>query len=859
MHRFLQHSFIIVLLLFVLFPIQAFSSTPIERGNTIPLIDYLHLIEQKYDIKFSYSVSMWKDIEIITEKQDENLEQVLIDLSDKLPLKLKKVGDNFYAILPVESSIKLRLRDARSKDLISVAYLSVDEKEKKLYFANGDDIIVEGILPSDSLTINSTFYKSLSLNASSVFNGKNDIALENKIHNINEVVVLPEYMTKGIDLMASEQTIRVKLESLSSIAGETDGDLYQAVKALPGISSPSGLAGTIFVRGNPFDFNLVQIDDIPIYHSGHLNGSLSPFNPGIINHVDINRNNVTIENGGKVGAMIDIHTRNDLLESLKADVFSNFVYSGFDFSTPVIKNKLGVQLSLRSSNNFLQNDLKFKEISDLQNQGTFISEVIMDKPENTISLDQRFYDINSKIVFKPNDKNDITLSAIYIKNEFNFDATQQISSTRKIVNTGMDNYGATFLWQSKWSNRVNTKFSVTASEHTNSNYEDEIAQDQLRYKNLGNTIKDLKLYTHLNYYINDNNNIKVGYEYKHHAIDNFTEDPIVMVNDTSFAGSIQSGFLKYKNIAWHKLRTTAGIRASYFSNTNSFTFDKLINLNYIASNNLIFKSSFSQIHQYLRHYFKDNFGGNPFRQNWIMVNKPEEVMRSNQFMMGGIYRKGKWLIDIEAYHNNINGVPDPLSSPDFPKDNTPTPGGGPPPSSDILVKGTDFGFSLKNIQTMGVDVLLKRKWGQADLWLSYTLSSTKLDKDTTTKVFYDRTHLLNFTAIYPVKRWTFSVNWNISSGLPVLPFKYHVPQQTDISNLIPYKDRYPAQHQLDLSITSKILMKQKRVSGIIGLSILNVYDKENIVNNFSDILHPFEIYRYGIGFAPNLQIKLMFR
>ena len=72
------------------------------------------------------------------------------------------------------------------------------------------------------------------------------------------------------------------MQTLGLLAGETDGDIFNVLNNIPGIHSPSGKSGNLNFRGSTYDQNLIQIDDIPIYHSGHFLGAISPYNSSVI-------------------------------------------------------------------------------------------------------------------------------------------------------------------------------------------------------------------------------------------------------------------------------------------------------------------------------------------------------------------------------------------------------------------------------------------------------------------------------------------------------------------------------------------------------------------------------------------------
>ena len=66
---------------------------------------------------------------------------------------------------------------------------------------------------------------------------KGIIKLKTKATTLDEVSVYA-YMTSGIRSNIDDLSLEVHVDDLALLPGETDGDLFQALDALPGIASP---------------------------------------------------------------------------------------------------------------------------------------------------------------------------------------------------------------------------------------------------------------------------------------------------------------------------------------------------------------------------------------------------------------------------------------------------------------------------------------------------------------------------------------------------------------------------------------------------------------------------------------------
>ena len=76
--------------------------------------------------------------------------------------------------------------------------------------------------------------------------------------------------------------------------------------------------------------------------------------------------------------------------------------------------------------------------------------------------------------------------------------------------------------------------------------------------------------------------------------------------------------------------------------------------------------------------------------------------------------------------------------------------------------------------------------------------------------------------------------------------------------VLSFQGRFPIQHQMDLSATYQFSRPGAGWRGVVGISILNLYDQRNVINAFQENVFVQDPERYGVGFAPNIQLKFTF-
>ena len=127
--------------------------------------------------------------------------------------------------------------------------------------------------------------------------------------------------------------------------------------------------------------------------------------------------------------------------------------------------------------------------------------------------------------------------------------------------------------------------------------------------------------------------------------------------------------------------------------------------------------------------------------------------------------------------------------------------------------------------------------------------------------------------MYKYRRWDFSATWIYATGRP-----YTAPSGAYTVTLLDGTEqeyftvtsknglRLPAYHRADISANFKILMgtktdRKRRELGYIGISIFNVYDRQNVwYKEFTiedgEILETNVSY---LGFTPNLTLSIKLR
>jgi hypothetical protein len=232
-------------------------------------------------------------------------------------------------------------------------------------------------------------------------NKKENIVITHKL----EDVLIEGFLSTGINKV--DQKLTIKPDKIESLPGVTDVDLLLSLQQLPGVKSPNETATGLHIRGGTPDQNQITWNGIRLYHSGHLFGMISGINPNIEQTVTYINKAASAKYGEKISSIIAIQTTDSFSEKEKLNIGINALNADFNFQVPIIKNKFGIQLSARKSFTEWIQSPTFNQLAGKVFQNTNLNQF---DTNNKFS----FQDYCTKLIYKPNNKTQISLSSIYI-------------------------------------------------------------------------------------------------------------------------------------------------------------------------------------------------------------------------------------------------------------------------------------------------------------------------------------------------------------------------------------------------------------------------------------------------------------
>ncbi|MCV9388286.1 TonB-dependent receptor plug domain-containing protein [Reichenbachiella ulvae] len=827
----------------------------------------LNKYEQEQGIKFSFDPQLIGLVDAkVTYQQD--LSDFVSELESILPLEVKRIENNYFIIRATERAYYFQAYD--SLDQVAIAptdiMVLVNAVPQPIdYQSDGIRLLYKPNL-SDTVLLYAVGYEKRLISPQQFINqSRFSIPMMNISVELKGLVI-KEYLTKGIDLDPTSQSVKIDVEDLPLLPGETDGDIFASIAALPGVTSPDQRAGNLFIRGSYTDQSLVLFDNIPIYHRGHYYGTISPYNPKIVSNVSVYRNGFHPRLGNRVGGAVIIESDQQIYDESHVGIGANSLFATGYGKAKLAEDKVSLSVAARRSYPRDIQSPKLKAISESVFSGTGL----VDSAGNFKGdIDLIFQDYHTKINYHPNEKHQLALSAIYTNNHTTYTNLGRSEESEDI--NQFSNSGYNLNWTAQLNPKWSTNTSITYSDFSfKYSIDPDGDGDSLFYSN--NRIKDLNLKEEFKLSLQEME-LDLGIDYNFQAVGTEyanippKQNQIYRVDEEDRANYLSPYFnLNLKH--WEKWDIQLGTRATYYAPLDQIYWDPRAFVNYTPADWVGFRASAGWYHQYLSQVKYLEFTGGGFdNELWVLANdKGTNVINGRQFTLGStIYHSG-WIIDVEAYEKLTGGVS--VSS-------------GRSLRPDLEIFGSSQWIK-------GFDAMIKKQFNsQLNVWASYSYSQSEITldtaKDLSFKAKYVQPHVFYLGSAYQNGRWKLSAAYKWSTGLyqksldmvhaeliflnrPPRPAPTNPPPPGSTPPPPPpnpfaeLNGYYDPISSLDLSASYTLPRSvQRDWSASLGLSLVNILNNSNLIDRVFRADPEFNfIDRYGIGFAPNLMLIVEF-
>jgi outer membrane cobalamin receptor len=584
--------------------------------------------------------------------------------------------------------------------------------------------------------------------------------------------------------------IAVETRQLQQLPAIGETDILRGLQLLPGIQAASDISSGLYIRGGGPDQTLILLDQIPLYNPSHAFGFFSTFNPDAIKDMSLHKGAYPAQYGGRLGSVLDVRNRDGNRKGFEATGGVSLISARLTLEGPV--NKGSWMISGRRT--YLEPIL-----SAIRNDSTEVPHYF-------------FYDTNAKFNVDFSDRNKMTFSGYFGRDDMRFDLDEG-----SFINIRWGNTAFTGKWTHVFTPALFGNFMVASSKYTSSTslsfFETPIE--------FSNSIQDVSIKGDLDFFASSHHSLNSGFLatwYDFTLKQSFNRDEQLNLTEKPFLLSA------YFQDLWQIRPSTSfrlGARTDYFSEGKRLHFEPRIALSHQLNPEVRAKLGGGYYHQYLQLVTTEAFSGGDF---WVPLDHTVDSGRSWQGAMGLEWEPSRrYQVSVEGYYRDMENL--------VVLDNRVAGDTDDTTSEDIFVSGGK-GFAT------GIELFLQRRTGALTGWVGYTLAWTRrtfkeLNQGKQFPPKYDRRNDLSFVTNYQVGRWSFGANLVYGTGQAFTPasgryflrspatgiFEQRVlPADRNSARLLPY-------HRMDLSIKRKI--------GIFGsdaevyLQAFNVYNRRN--------------------------------
>jgi hypothetical protein len=677
---------------------------------------------------------------------------------------------------------------------------------------------------------------------------------------------------KTTDGVSSVQLSPQKIALLPNV-GEVD--IFRSLQLLPGISGSNESSSGLYVRGGTPDQNLVILDGMTVYNVDHFFGFFSAFNASAIKDVQLFKGAFPAKYGGRLSSVVDLTGKIGNPKEFHGNFGINLLNAKANLQIPLFGKGSLTLSGRRSYTDIIQSGLYdsiFGVFDQADNSNAFLEANGIET--TTIEPSFYFFDFNSKLSFRPTEKDNIAISLYTGKDNLEeadfLDIDREFGQIKRNITRDLQEYtnwgnrGLSGKWSRQWNDVWYSNVLVAYSNYF-SKY-DRNAQIQVRNPEVDSVTLDLKLSTFEDNDVQDlsfkiNNELQLGKKHKvgfglestQAKVDyQLTRNDTLTILDEQQEARFTSLYLEDTWRPLDKLSLNIGLRGTHYDVNNQLYWSPRFSLEYQATDEIKLKTAFGKHYQFVNRVVNENVTEGS-RDFWLLADEELiEVSSANHYVIGATYENEGFVFDLEAYRKNLNNLSE--FSLRFQRD-----------INDV----SELFFSGEGI-SQGIEGLIQKKAGQYTGWISYTLAEVvhkfaDLNEGNNFYALHDSRHEFKMVHTYDYGNWTFGLTWVFGSGKPYTePESLYSLEFLDGSNAsyinVGSKNaaRLPAYHRMDISGHYKI--KNKGVEYDFGLSVFNLYGRQNTwYREFDFSTNPPIIsdVKY-LGFTPNVSFEIKF-
>lgn len=656
-------------------------------------------------------------------------------------------------------------------------------------------------------------------------------------------ILISAYLVKGINKL-NDGSFEIKVSDFDILPGLIDTDVLHAVQAFPGIQSSNETVSNLNIRGGTHDQNLILWDAIKMYQSGHFFGLISMFNPHITQHLSLIKNGTNTEYTDGVSGIISMETDKTISKDFKANLGVNFIDAN-GFADIPLSNNSSLQIAARKSISDFTETPTYNIFFERISQDTEVEENADDIMNSDQTFD--FYDVSLRWLYDISKKDKLRVNFINVANElvFNENINRTTFQDSKESSLKQNSIAGAIAYSRLWNETWQTHFEIYETDYSLKSINANLLDDQrfLQENNISET--SIKLKT--DYQASERLQWQNGYHFVETKITNLDD-----VDTPRFRSLISEvvrthglfSQITYQSKDQNTLLKT-GLRYNYIDKFSKHILEPRLSLSHqfldFFSLEVLGEFKHQNTSQIIN--FQNDFLGIEKRRWQLSNDKDIPVIRSRQASIGLTFNKKGWLINTEGYYKKVKGITT---------------------QSQGFQNQHEFSRADGAYKAYGIDIIVRKQLNHFNTWLSYTYLNNDYEFDTLPeKSFpsnFDITHAFTFGVNYASESLKIALGFNYNSGKPTTR---PVSGNEIVNNTINYQatnsDNLKPYLRVDVSALYNFKL-HKNTKAELGLSIWNLLDRENVINDFYRINNNSidNVQQTSLGLTPNATFRVKF-
>ena len=598
---------------------------------------------------------------------------------------------------------------------------------------------------------------------------KNDyeIALQPKVLSTKEISIfgLPK---EFMDRSNNPGQVSFSPRHISTLPNLGEVDIFRSLQFLPGVQLGLGETSELYIRGGSPDQNLVLLDWMPIYQTGHMFGFISGISANAVKDVQVYKGSIPSKYGGRISSVIDISSKTGNINNIRGAIYGNLMSQGILTEIPVSK-KGSYIINIRKSNPYNGYSKLYNAIQDYvtgNDQFNLLNESASKESNQNTYYDiwSSYEDVIGKISLLINPMHRFTITHIngvdsVLENRefFGFNTILGSDSVEIKENSHTRNKGLVLNLFSNWNSNYNSHLSI---------YQNTV---DMNYTSMLRPKSTSDFYSNINEAEEDNKfldrSVRFHQEYngvnKHKISTGFQENFFQLRRKVDFKdGSSNNSYITSENAYTHSfyfedqwiinnpLRVQSGIRFTYYDlSKKKFYQEPRISIKYRIHDSLSLEAAIGKHHQFI-HRLTNKI---TIQNSWDFSSNNLPVISSLNRHIGVNWNNLSYSISLSGYHRslkNIYRIKDSFS---------------------IFENEASRDIILGDGGKKGMELIFRKKVGSVRGWISYHLNQTshKFSDYNNNQSFladFDKLNEFKIVAITRVLNYDLTANWVFSSG-----------------------------------------------------------------------------------------------